>query len=92
MDFMEIIKSRRTIRFFKQDSIGDEVLLELVEAARLASQTSVELIAINREIADGPTGAKTLVDLDGRLGHRYGAATSRLRRNDGVAMNSLLRA
>ncbi len=40
MDFMGIIRSRRTIRFFRQDPIGDDVLLELVEAARLAPSAS----------------------------------------------------
>ena len=40
MDFMGIIRSRRTIRFFKQDPIGEDVLLELVEAARLAPSAS----------------------------------------------------
>lgn len=36
MDIEEIIKSRRTIRFFEQKPIGREVLLELVDLGRLA--------------------------------------------------------
>ncbi len=53
MDFMGIIRSRRTIRFFKQDPIGDEVLLELVEAARLAPSASngqpLEYVIVNEK-------------------------------------------
>jgi len=40
MDFMEIVKSRRTIRFFRQDPVAEEVLVELVEAARVAPSAS----------------------------------------------------
>jgi len=36
MDIFEIIKTRRTIRLFKQDPISEEVLTELLEAARCA--------------------------------------------------------
>ncbi len=51
MDFMEIVRSRRTIRFFKQDPIGEEVLFELVEAARRAPSASngqpLEYVIVN---------------------------------------------
>ena len=51
MDFMEVIRSRRTIRFFKQDPIGVNVLFELVEAGRLAPSASngqpVEYVIVN---------------------------------------------
>jgi len=36
MEFLDVIKKRRTARSFLQDSIPDEVLRELLEAARLA--------------------------------------------------------
>lgn len=36
MDIAEIIKSRRTVRYFKQDPVEREVLLELVDLGRLA--------------------------------------------------------
>jgi nitroreductase len=36
MDFIELIKSRRTVRRFNQEAIGKDVLLELVDAARYA--------------------------------------------------------
>ena len=53
MDFMGIIRSRRTIRFFKQEPIGDDVLLELVEAARLAPSASnrqpLEYVIVNEQ-------------------------------------------
>ena len=53
MDFMEIIRSRRTIRFFKQDPIGEDVLFELVEAGRLAASASngqpVEYVIVNEK-------------------------------------------
>lgn len=51
MDFMEIVRSRRTIRFFKQKPIGEEVLFELVEAARRAPSASngqpLEYVIVN---------------------------------------------
>ena len=51
MDFMEIVRSRRTIRFFKQDPIGEDVLSELVEAARRAPSASnrqpLEYVIVN---------------------------------------------
>ena len=51
MDFMEIVRSRRTIRFFKQEPIGKEVLFELVEAARRAPSASngqpLEYVIVN---------------------------------------------
>lgn len=36
MDFLELIKSRRSIRRFKQEAIGRDVLAKLVETARSA--------------------------------------------------------
>ncbi len=51
MDFIEIIRSRRTIRLFKQDPVGEDVLFELVEAARLAPSASngqpLEYVIVN---------------------------------------------
>ncbi len=51
MDFMEIVRSRRTIRFFKQDPICEDVLSELVEAARRAPSASngqpLEYVIVN---------------------------------------------
>ena len=35
MDFIDLVKSRRTIRLFKQDRIAVETLIDLVDAARL---------------------------------------------------------
>jgi nitroreductase len=40
MDFIDIVKSRRTIRLFKQDAISEDLLLELVDAGRLAPSAS----------------------------------------------------
>jgi len=40
MDCIDIVKSRRTIRLFKQDAISEDLLLELVDAARLAPSAS----------------------------------------------------
>ncbi len=40
MDFIEAVKSRRTIRLFRQEPLGEETLLELVEAGRLAPSAS----------------------------------------------------
>lgn len=36
MDFLGLIKSRRSVRFFEQEAIAREDLLELIEAARCA--------------------------------------------------------
>ena len=51
MDFMEIVRSRRTIRFFKQEPIAEDVLSELVEAARRAPSASngqpLEYVIVN---------------------------------------------
>lgn len=40
MDVIEAIKTRRTIRFFKQDPIDENVLLDLVDAGRVAPSAS----------------------------------------------------
>ncbi|MBS7615256.1 nitroreductase family protein [Candidatus Bathyarchaeota archaeon] len=36
MDFMEVVKTRRSIRRYKPDSVPDEILNQILEAARLA--------------------------------------------------------
>jgi len=40
VDFIDLVKSRRTIRLFKQDRIAVETLIDLVDAARLAPSAS----------------------------------------------------
>lgn len=51
MDCMEAIKTRRTIRFYKQDPIAETDLVELVEAAHLAASASngqpLEYVIVN---------------------------------------------
>ena len=52
MDFMELIKTRRSIRLFKQDPIDEKLLLELIEAARCAPSAAnfqpLEYVIINQ--------------------------------------------
>ena len=36
MNILDAIKSRRTIRKFKQDSLGNNDILDIIDAARLA--------------------------------------------------------
>ena len=52
MDFTELIKTRRSIRLFKQDPIDEKVLLELIETARCAPSAAnkqpLEYIIINK--------------------------------------------
>ena len=40
MNFMDIIKGRRTIRKYKQDRIDPDILRDLVDGARLAPSAS----------------------------------------------------
>ncbi len=51
MDFLDIIKSRRTVRLFKQDPIDTKTLYELVECARCApsgaNRQPLEYVIIN---------------------------------------------
>lgn len=50
MDLTELIKSRRSVRLFKQEPIGTDILLELVDAARFAPSAAnrqpLEYIAV----------------------------------------------
>lgn len=36
MDYMEVVRNRRSIRKYKQDPVPDEILAEILEAGRLA--------------------------------------------------------
>ena len=36
MEFMEVIKNRRSVRKFKSDPVPDEILTEILEAGRYA--------------------------------------------------------
>ncbi len=36
MDFLKVITDRGSIRRFKQDTVPDEMIIELLDAARLA--------------------------------------------------------
>jgi len=51
MDILQAIKTRRTIRLFKQDSVADELLIEFVEAGRCAPSGAncqpLEYVVIN---------------------------------------------
>ncbi|HEG42454.1 MAG TPA: nitroreductase [Phycisphaerales bacterium] len=51
MDFLDVIKSRRTVRLFKQDPIDSKVLYELVECARCApagaNRQPLEYVIVN---------------------------------------------
>lgn len=51
MDFLDIIKTRRTVRLFKQDPIDTKTLYELVECARCApsgaNHQPLEYVIIN---------------------------------------------
>ena len=40
MDFTDVIRSRRSIRKFKPDSVSDEMINEILEAARIAPSGS----------------------------------------------------
>jgi len=40
MEFVDVIKTRRSIRKFKQVSVPDEMMMEILEAARIASSGS----------------------------------------------------
>ena len=56
MDAIEAIKTRRTIRLFKQDAISDETLLELLECARCgpaaANRQPLEYIIVNEAVVN----------------------------------------
>ena len=51
MDILQAIKTRRTIRLFKQDTVADELLIEFVEAGRCAPSSAnrqpLEYVVIN---------------------------------------------
>ena len=51
MDFLDIIKTRRTVRLFKQDPINNKLLYELVECARRApsgaNRQPLEYVIVN---------------------------------------------
>lgn len=53
MDVIEAIKTRRTIRFFKQDPIEDKVLFDLVDAGHVAPSASngqpLEYVIVNEK-------------------------------------------
>jgi len=53
MDVWEAIKSRRSVRRFRQEAISKEILLELVEAARCAPSAAnrqpLEFVIVNAE-------------------------------------------
>jgi len=58
MDVFQTIKTRRTIRLFKQDSVTDELLIEFVEAGRCAPSGAncqpLEYVVVNNpQILDG---------------------------------------
>ena len=40
MEFLEVIKNRRSIRKYKQDSVPDEIITQILDAARLAPSGS----------------------------------------------------
>jgi len=58
MDAIEAIKSRRTIRLYKQDAIANETLVELIECARCApaaaNRQPVRYVVVN----EGEVNAK----------------------------------